>query len=245
MGLQQTVNRNQAFGVVGEIRYNPEFRAQPGPVKIGSLGASAADLVVGRFFTMDPADGFFQPGGAIGPYAYGGILANPKEYVSNGTVANGTLAPSLTLQAGTIGDFLTMGAIVIALAAAYNAGDRLTYNLVTGVISSVPRNVNQTGSITTTVLTITAVAAGSAPLAVGQLVKLPGVAPGTYITSLGTGTGLNAGTYNVNTSQTVGPGNVTNDSTAPAGSAFIPGEGQVTRYSSAAAGLAVASITGP
>ncbi len=56
------------------------------------------------------------------------------------------------------------------------------------------------GSISGTTLTVTA--AGSVPLAVGQTVYGAGVAAGTTISALGTGTG-GTGTYTVSTSQTV------------------------------------------
>lgn len=58
-----------------------------------------------------------------------------------------------------------------------------------------------TASITTTVLTVTGTPTGT--LAVGQQVLGAGVAAGTFILSLGSGTG-GAGTYNVSVSQTVG-----------------------------------------
>jgi len=57
-----------------------------------------------------------------------------------------------------------------------------------------------TGSISGTVLTITAVTSGV--LAVGSTLTGTGVTAGTTISSLGTGTGL-TGTYNVSASQTV------------------------------------------
>lgn len=58
-----------------------------------------------------------------------------------------------------------------------------------------------TGSITGTVLTVTAVASGSA-LRVGQIISGSGVTGGTQISALGTGTG-GVGTYIVTPSQTV------------------------------------------
>ena len=58
-----------------------------------------------------------------------------------------------------------------------------------------------TGSISGTVLTVTAVARGA--LAASQALTGPGVTAGTTISSLGTGTG-GTGTYNVSASQTVG-----------------------------------------
>jgi hypothetical protein len=57
-----------------------------------------------------------------------------------------------------------------------------------------------TASIAGTLMTVTAVATGA--LAVGQEVISAGVSNGTYITSLGSGTG-GAGTYNLNLAQTV------------------------------------------
>jgi hypothetical protein len=57
-----------------------------------------------------------------------------------------------------------------------------------------------TGSISGTVLTVTAVSQGT--LATGLFIYGAGVASGTTITSPGTGTG-GTGTYNINTSQTV------------------------------------------
>jgi hypothetical protein len=56
-----------------------------------------------------------------------------------------------------------------------------------------------TGAIAATTLTVSAVASGT--LAVGQLLTGPNVAPSTYITALGTGTG-GTGTYTVGVSQT-------------------------------------------
>ena len=53
-----------------------------------------------------------------------------------------------------------------------------------------------TASFATNVMTVTAVSAGA--FAVGQLVQSAGVAAGTYISSLGTGTG-GTGTYNLST----------------------------------------------
>jgi hypothetical protein len=66
-----------------------------------------------------------------------------------------------------------------------------------------------TGSITTTVLTVTAVTSGT--LAVGQILTGTGVTTGTTITSLGTGTG-GTGTYNLSASQTVPSETITSGS---------------------------------
>lgn len=63
-----------------------------------------------------------------------------------------------------------------------------------------PTIASFTASITGTVMTVTGSPAGT--IAAGQQVNGSGVTAGTYITSLGTGTG-GAGTYNVSVSQTV------------------------------------------
>ena len=63
-----------------------------------------------------------------------------------------------------------------------------------------------TGSIATTVLTVTAVTRGT--LAVGQIITDTNILPGTRITALGTGTG-GTGTYTVSQSQTVASTTIT------------------------------------
>jgi hypothetical protein len=62
-----------------------------------------------------------------------------------------------------------------------------------------PNTASITGSIATTVLTVTAILSGD-PIIVGQFVDGTGVTDGTYITGFGTGTG-GIGTYTVNISQ--------------------------------------------
>jgi hypothetical protein len=62
------------------------------------------------------------------------------------------------------------------------------------------------GSIAGTTLTVTSISAGT--IGVGQTISGPNVVPGTTITALGTGQG-NAGTYVVNTTQTVASTTIT------------------------------------
>lgn len=233
MSFQSTVALNQGFGVVGEIAFEGPLRATPGRVK-----GTAANIVIGRAFTIDIADGQYSPGGTG---RYGGILANPKAQASYGAAA-GPLAPTLVVPVGQVGEFVTMGEIILALAAAANIGDKLTFAQATGVISPLAPVVDVTGSIATTTLTVTAVAANSAPLAVGQALSGPNIVPGTVITALGTGTG-GTGTYTVNVSQTAASAQVLADSTPAAGQTLIE-RARVVRYSNAAAGLIVASLTG-
>jgi hypothetical protein len=83
-------------------------------------------------------------------------------------------------------------ASIANLAAWYDASDGATVIASGGAVV--------TGSIATTVLTVTAVTSGT--LFVGQVITGTGVTAGTVITSLGTGAG-GTGTYNLNISQTV------------------------------------------
>ncbi len=230
--FQTAVGASLGFGLIGEWAFEGPNRAQPATISHGT----AADIVVGRWFTL-AADGTARPGGTG---AIAGVLANPKAYASGG-VAGNSLTGTLILPTGTIGEFAYMGALNVALAAAVAIGDKATYDTTTGVIGSVAPLVSVTGSIATTVLTVTAVAAGSAPLAVGQELSGVNVQPGTVIISLGTGTG-GTGTYNVDVSQTAASATVTAVSTAPAGSALIP-NAKFIRYPNAAAGLAVLELT--
>lgn len=131
MGFQSTVALNQGFGVIGEIVFEGPLRATPGVVKVGSDGATAADIVVGRAFTIDAADGQYYPGGTG---TFGGILANSNAYASYGTSAGGPLAPTLVLPAGEVGEFLEMGEIVVALPAAAAIGADLKFTKASGVI---------------------------------------------------------------------------------------------------------------
>lgn len=59
-----------------------------------------------------------------------------------------------------------------------------------------------TGTISTTTLTVSAMAPGSAPIGLGTTLAGTGVTAATKITALGTGTG-GVGTYTIDTSQTV------------------------------------------
>lgn len=90
------------------------------------------------------------------------------------------------------------------------SGDTLT---ITGSTASIPNELNLnnaisltrtnfvgTGSVATTILTITVATSGS--LYIGSIVSGTGVTVGTKIVSFGTGTG-GVGTYNVDVSQTV------------------------------------------
>lgn len=155
MGFQSTVALNQGFGVVGEIVFEGPLRATPGIIK----GADPTLNVVGRAFTVDVADGQYTAGGTG---VFGGILANPKALSSVGTSAGGPLAPTLTVPNGTVGEFVTMGEIVVALGAGANIGDPVKFVNATGVIATGAPGAGETAIANAKVTRFSNAAAGLA-----------------------------------------------------------------------------------
>lgn len=136
--FQSAIAAQLGFGVIGEYALDGATRAQPGVLK-----GTAANIVIGRWFTIDPVDGAFTPGGDAG--VPGGILANPKGYASPGTAAGGALAPTLTLLAGTVGEFVTSTpGIVVSLSTAAAVGAGVFYDDVTGVLGAGVAGAGQT-----------------------------------------------------------------------------------------------------
>ncbi|MBM7047590.1 hypothetical protein [Rhizobium lusitanum] len=87
-----------------------------------------------------------------------------------------------------------------------------------------------TGSIATTVLTVTAV--GNGVVALGQVLSGTGVTAGTTITGFGTGTG-GTGTYTVSTSQTVSSTTITLSGTYQQGIQASVAEWETAHFGSA------------
>jgi hypothetical protein len=136
MTFQSTVALAQGFGVQGEIVFDGPLRATPGVLK-----GTAANIVVGRAFTIDTADGQYSPGGTG---VYGGILIDPKALQSLGTSGGGPLAPTLTVPAGTIGQFCTMGEICVALTNAATIGDGVYFVNADGTLGAGTATTGQT-----------------------------------------------------------------------------------------------------
>lgn len=154
MGFQSTIALAQGFGVVGELAFAGPTRAQPGVVK-----GTAANIVVGRAFTIDNTDGQFQPGGTG---AFGGILATPKALQSIGTTAGGPLAPTLVVPAGTVCEFVTMGEIIVALTGAANIGDGVYFVQADGTLAAGTAGAGQTQIVGAKVVRFKNAAAGLA-----------------------------------------------------------------------------------
>jgi len=125
--FQTAVSANLGFGVIGELAFEGPMRAQPATIVHGT----AADIVIGRWFTL-AADGTARPGGAG---AVGGVLCQPKAF-SSGGVAGNALENTLVLPTGTIGQFLYMGAVIIACPDAVTLASAVKYNTTTGIIGA-------------------------------------------------------------------------------------------------------------
>lgn len=238
MSFQATIAAVLGFGMIGEIILEGPTRAKPAVLK----AADAANIVVGRYFTLDASDGLYAPGGTGHD---GGILSNPKALQSIGTAAGGPLAPTLVVPAGTVGELLDMGQLVVSLSGGCAIGDAIQYAQATGILKALPPVITYSGiiAVTTGILTVSSASAG-ANLRVGSPVVGTGVPAGTIITALGTGTGGN-GTYQTNIVTAV---SAFTDGVAPnnpdTGYSVIPGA-KVVRTANTSAGLAIASLTGP
>lgn len=93
------------------------------------------------------------------------------------------------------------------------SGTNLTFQPVTETTVTTAATAATAGSIAGTVFTDTT--HGTGRFTAGQALSGAGVLPGTFITTLGTGTGSNnGGTYNVNLSQTVTAQTITGTATA-------------------------------
>lgn len=231
MAFQSTVSLAQGFGVQGEIVYDGPIRAAP-----WTLVSTPEPNIIGATAYTVVSDGIAMAGGAG---AFAGILAIPKSYTA-GLIVTG---PTLTLPDETIGELVTMGQMLVLLTTAANIGDPVVYNTTTGALSSVAASVAATASFATNVMTVTGSVAGNV-IGVGSEVAFAGVAPGTEVVSLGSGTG-GAGTYNLSTT----PGTVASAAgkilagrNPGASGTFVP-NCKVILKASAANGLAIVSLT--
>jgi hypothetical protein len=235
--FQSTINIWSAGGVVGELAFDGPMRAAP-----YNLFSSGVPNLVGNAYTVT-SGGNPEPSGnsAIagtaqvgGTGIFAGILINPKDYASFGTTG-GPLNPTMVLPDYSIGQLANMGFFWVNLPGPANVGDLVTYDPLTGNLNSVAPTANFTGTISTTTLTVSAVANGN--LQVGDIIAGTGVTPGTIITALGTGTG-NTGTYTISPSQTVGSATAMTTANSP-----MPAFAASAAYITTSAGVDTLHIT--
>ena len=127
MTFQKSVNIEQALGVPGDIHTTSPKRSEP--LFVDSKGVNPN--IVGFAFTKDTSTNIAQVGGAIANgRVFAGILANSKEYALFG-VNGDTLAPTLALPDHQLGEFVTMGDLVVKVTTACKVGDFIAYDTTT------------------------------------------------------------------------------------------------------------------
>jgi len=200
MAFQTVMNVTQAPGVAGDFAStNPRHSTLSVP---GGFVAGTSGLTVGLFAWADSATGTILSNNGVGlPTCF--VHRNENAMI---TAYLGEFG--MTIPAGfPVGDQFDGGDFWCKNAGSGSTtiGMKAYANYANGSITfaasgSPPAGASFTGAISTTTLTVSAVASGT--LAVGQPITGAGVTAGTYITALGTGTG-NTGTYTVSASQTV------------------------------------------
>lgn len=203
--FQQVVNINNTLGFVGDFAFD-----SPRRVKSYNLFSGGVPNIMGYAYTITSGDNADPSGNSTvagtaqvgGSGRFGGILVGRLEYASFGT-SGAPLAPTIILPDNSLGQLCDFGEPFVSLPGGGNPGDLVTYDPLTGALNSITPTTNFTAAIapggsagTPDVMTVSAVSSGI--LAVGQLISGTGVDGGTYIISLGTGTG-NTGTYNLST----------------------------------------------
>lgn len=135
--FQQTVNSNIGAGIPGELAFDGPLRATPGTI---DPAATAANCVLGRYFTKNRDTGLYGPGGDTAgnvDLQFGGIAGTPKELINYGSSTN-HLAPSLLVKPGSLATFFEMGMVWVSVAAPAQISDKVIYTIATGVIATVP-----------------------------------------------------------------------------------------------------------
>ncbi len=136
MPFQTLVQGNIAAGIPGELAFEGPLRAQP--LRLNSTDAT--NNVFGRVLRIvgnaAAQDGTNAVAGAGGTGVFAGILVSPKEHVSYGTLAGGTLGASFVLANGTLATGLTMGEVFVLSSTTANIGDLVWSNDTTGAIAA-------------------------------------------------------------------------------------------------------------
>lgn len=131
MTLQSTVYSTLGHGVPGELAFDTPLRATPGTI---DPAATAANCVMGRYFTKSRTTGLYRPGGDTATdttLIFGGIAGSPKSAIAYG-VGTDPFAASLALAPGDTTDFFEMATPWIRVTAAALIGDIVAYDIVTG-----------------------------------------------------------------------------------------------------------------
>jgi microcystin-dependent protein len=200
---------------------NNAIRELMSQLKDQQTGASGDNFTVGGNLTVTGTTTF--TGIPSGPTASAGTnttqLATTAFALSSGSPTGGLIMWSTStaptgwlLCAGAAVSRTTYAGLFAVIGTNFGVGDGSTTFNLPNYVNKFPFGANATttasvtGSIATTVLTVTAV--GSGTLAVGQELTGTGITSGTRIIAFGTGSGGN-GTYTLNISQTVSSTTIT------------------------------------
>ena len=178
------------------------------------LNSTLVPTMVGQLNTSTGIVGITDNGVNVyivdGAYRYTWKISTPSAAVFTGSISGTTLTVT-SMTSGSIaagqalfGVGISQATVITALDTGTGGVGTYTINISQTVASEGMNSATVgavfTGSISTTVLTVTSVASGS--LSVGQTIQGSGVTSGTIITALDTGTGA-TGDYDINRTQTV------------------------------------------
>lgn len=191
-GFQTFVNKELPPGIPGDFAgANIHANAIAGPF---ALVAPAAGTVIGAAVWADNdagiASNYFRPNSFAG-FVHRAAQGLITQFLGISTVE---IQPGDAVVPMVVGDYWGL------FAGGGTAGQKVYANPTTGALSAAAAGgsvklTGGTGTIAAGVLTVVA-APSPASLAVGQIIEMVGVPHGTYIASLGSGTG-GTGTYNL------------------------------------------------
>jgi hypothetical protein len=202
-GMRTVSGGNQMVVVCGPYVY--VLTANLVPAVIGVLNSSA-----GRVGISDNGINVYIVDGA---YRYTWRISSPANAVFTGSIAGTTLtvasisSGTLTVGQSVYGVGVSLETVITALGT--GSGGVGTYTVdVSQTVTTRSLNSAAVGAVFTatssgTTLTVSAVASGT--IYVGQTIQGAGIASGTIITALGTGSG-GTGTYTLSQANTVTPG---------------------------------------
>lgn len=204
-GFQSFVNNLPAPAVQGDFA-GANIRANV-VAGLAGLVATPGGVTIGLGCWADPTNGvaasYYRPSSFMG-FVHRDMQGLITQYLAN----NGMTIPGGDpVSPQSVGDYWGL------FSGSATVGQSVYFNPVTGALTAAASGNSVTGaitaaSITSSVLTVTTIT--GTPLAVGQIITGAGVTPGTYIASLGTGSG-GTGTYNLANVDGIAIANVTSE----------------------------------
>jgi len=132
MSVQTTVNFFAGFGNPGDFYDDSPRRVEPFLLQSGD----PTQNIFGRACTVVAGNtGGIAIVGGTGVFA--GFLCDSKSVITNGTVAGGPLAATLTVPNNINVPLCNFGCIIVSLPAAAAIGDSVLYNTTTGALTTI------------------------------------------------------------------------------------------------------------